>query len=185
VLAVDGGPLRQVARIAPFGVPTADEMPGLIRIEASLPSHLANAAGEVVVDLVALGPGGMEIRGAGDPLLIDQLPPTSFTGSEGLALKRLAGKPWEEGYHVFSSEPIVVLADLRASQHYALSDQEKARSENDLLCSRCDLVAEGVYPADVNPGDLYREILSGHQLAVRFPALLRTGLAELYDGLML
>ncbi|MCP4547098.1 MAG: hypothetical protein GY835_11585 [bacterium] len=115
MLAVDDGPLRQVDRLAPFGVPAADELPGLIRVEASLPSALANAAGEVVVDLVALGPGGLEIRGAGDPLLIENLPPTGFTGSDGLVLTRLAGKPWEEGYNVFSSDPIVVLADLRAS----------------------------------------------------------------------
>jgi len=45
VLAVGGGPLRQVDRIAPFGVPTAGELPGMIEL---LPSHLANAAGEVV-----------------------------------------------------------------------------------------------------------------------------------------
>ncbi|MCP4545786.1 MAG: hypothetical protein GY835_04885 [bacterium] len=45
------------ARVVDFNGPLGtDELPGLIRVEASLPSALANAAGEVVVDLRS---GGM------------------------------------------------------------------------------------------------------------------------------
>ncbi|MCP4657523.1 MAG: hypothetical protein GY856_19125, partial [bacterium] len=176
----------------------ADSGPLRLDLEASLPAFLVSdpeTAG-VEIDLVALGPGGLEIRGAGDPALIANLPPVSFrttgavpaTGS--LVLERQAEHPWEEGYNLFVSDPVVVLADLRASLHYQMSDQEKEASdpeithEDDLLCTRCDLVEEGVYAGEV-VSDPYREILSGHLLGVRLGGATREAMSSLYPAHLL
>ncbi|MCP4590390.1 MAG: hypothetical protein GY842_06585, partial [bacterium] len=117
------GTLLALDQIAPFGVPTGTrrfgnqqfELPGLIQVQASLPAFLVadSETGEVEVDLVALGPAGLEIRGAGDPVATAKLPPTSFhtAGSipetEALVLRRQAKHPWEEGYNLFVSDPVV------------------------------------------------------------------------------
>ncbi|MCP4959094.1 MAG: RHS repeat protein, partial [Actinomycetia bacterium] len=185
VVAADGGS-RSVARVAPFGVPTAavglgGELPGRVRIEARLPGGLANAAGELRLDLVSEGPGGLEIDGAGDPDLIAGLPPTSYRGNDGLLLRRLSDRPYDEGYGIFVSEPIVLIADLRASAYY----QQTPEEEN--VCQRCDLVAEGVYSAlELSAGTgLSRELLSGHRLAVRFPPAFRILTGKLYGTVAL
>ena len=186
-----------VTHVAPFGTPEDDHdsdyySKGVIRIEASLPSYIADSSGEIKLDLVSLGAGGLEVHGAGDPDTIENLPVTSLKDEEGLVLKRMADNPWEDGYGRFLSEPVVVLADLRASYHYKMSQSEIERSsesEDDRLCTRCDLIEEEVYTpeagGEVPADDVLPEILSGHQLGVRLPATLRDKLEAIYDSSML
>ena len=179
-----------VDRVAPFGVPTAPtgagveeplDEPGLVRVEARLPGGLADSAGELRLELVSEGPGALEVDGAGDPAVIPDLPPTSYRGQDGIRLRRLADRPWEEGYGLFVSEPILLVADLRASAYYDLTTEEEG------VCRRCDLVDAGVYSAAQLAGatGLHRELLSGHRLAVRFPQAFRTATAELYGSVAL
>jgi len=170
---------QPVAATAPFGVPNDEDEPepGLIRLHLRLPGGLADSSGQLRLELVSLGPGGYEIRGAGEPA---DLPPTSYLDTEALVLERQADNPWEPGYSLFLSEPIVLVADLRASAKYELSEAE----EDD--CERCDLVAEEVYAdLDEQQTSAKNELLTGHELGVRFPQNLRVELAELYSSLVL
>ncbi|HSL81388.1 MAG TPA: DUF6531 domain-containing protein, partial [Thermoanaerobaculia bacterium] len=163
------GGLREVTRLAPHGVPTAPEssaegaadLPGSFRVLA----HLPGASGaEVRLDVVALGTGGVEIRGAGGPTAIPGLPPAALEAADGLLLRRLSDNPLDEGYQVYLSEEVAALADLRASAEFDRTARE------DEQCERCDLP------------DGAREVLSGHSLAVRFPGALRATLGPLYGA---
>ncbi|MEO1365724.1 MAG: DUF6531 domain-containing protein, partial [Acidobacteriota bacterium] len=189
--------LFEVAQVAPFGVPTAPipgvdeelEHPGLVRVEMHLPGELADAQGELRVDLVSIGVGGEEITGAGDPDVYTKLPPTSYRDADGLLLKRQSDVPWHEGYQIFLSEPIITLADLRASHWYVMTPTEKDAKDSagEPLCRRCDLQdpAQGVYPsAGVHPDKAYRELLSGHRLALRLQDAAETDLKQLYGALL-
>jgi RHS repeat-associated protein len=172
-LSVDGprltalaeGPWREVRSLAPLGVPTTQGMPASFRILATLPGVAGN---EVRVDLVSLGAGGLPIDGAGDPALLAGLPRTSLSGAEGgVLLRRQAQNRWEEGYQLYLSDEIAAVADLRAAAGYSRTAAETE------LCTRCGRAALGI-PEGA------REILSGHQIAVRWPAALRTALAGAY-----
>ncbi|HEX9737173.1 MAG TPA: RHS repeat domain-containing protein, partial [Thermoanaerobaculia bacterium] len=174
----DAGRWREVGALAPFGVPTGPEAgagtperPDLVRVRLALPGSVD--ASVVRVDLVSVSPGGLEIDGAGNPAQIPDLPPTTL---RDLELRRQGADPAQSGYNLFLSEPVVLLADLRASVHYQETDGEK----DPAVCTRCDLVAAGVYTAaQVAAGDVYPELLSGHRVAVRLPAL-RTPLEGVY-----
>ncbi|NJL26592.1 MAG: hypothetical protein HC897_01300 [Thermoanaerobaculia bacterium] len=120
--------------------------------------------------LLSLGPEGYEIRGAGNSAQLPQLPPTSYQGAQALVLRRQADQPWEDGYSLFASEPVVLLADLRASAHYQRNALENEQ------CDRCDL------PAASTPK---QELLSGHQVGVRWSPSLRTALEGLYPDHLL
>jgi YD repeat-containing protein len=182
---------RRVDRLAPFGVPTAPEpprtsreeeeedpeslpgteeepekMPGAFRILAHLPG---GAGAEIFLDLVSLGPGGVEIRGAGDGASISDLPPTSFVGADGLKLTRLSDNPLDEGYQIYLSEEVAALADLRASDAFERTQDEEDACEDEER--RCDDVPEDA-----------REILSGNTIAVRFPDALRATLEPTYGA---
>ncbi|NJL27618.1 MAG: hypothetical protein HC897_06820 [Thermoanaerobaculia bacterium] len=78
------------------------------------------------------------------------------------------------------SEPVVLLADLRASTKISRTTKENQ------ACDRCDLVQQGVYPnASAQATNPLREMLSGHSLSVRFPQAQRIALAELYGDFLL
>jgi RHS repeat-associated protein len=186
------GGWREIRRLAPFGVPTyysdpdktgptesdpeaetSPPLPGAFRVLADLPGHLGPT---VELDLVALGAGGKEMFGAGDPARFTDLPRTSLTGPRALRLQRLSDTPTDTGFHRYLSEEVAVLADLRASRKYSRTADEGEAP----VCFRCDLddPVERVHPQA-------RELLSGYRLALHFPAELRGRLAALYDALRL
>ncbi|MEM7586358.1 MAG: RHS repeat-associated core domain-containing protein, partial [Acidobacteriota bacterium] len=181
IVGAHGGPPRAASKLAPFGVPTSSTSeaaePGLVRIEARLPGGLADANGELRLDLLSVGPGGVEIDDAGDPAIYQDVPPTRYLGNDGIVLRRLSDRPHDQGYGIFVSQPVVLLADLRASVYYDQTSAELAS------CSRCDLVAEGVYSAAELSGgaEFHPELLSGHRIAVRFPEAFRVATGELYS----
>jgi len=162
-----------LARLAPLGVPTAvvngAELPAMFRVMAALPG---GAGPEVKLDVVSVGPRGGPIDPAGDPAALPGLPPPALAGEEGLVLRRMSDQPWEEGYSRYLSDPVVLVADLRASRAYA---ETAAEAE---LCPRCDAEAEGV-PAEA------RELLSGHEVQLRFSPPLRQYLSGIYADSML
>lgn len=168
LLGADGGPLRRVARLAPFGVPTGPEtrgasttFPGVVRLRAVVPGLASNASqaatpSSLAFDLLGLGPGGLPADDAGD------LPDLPTTRLDAVELRRQATNAWEEGHRVYLSDPIVLLADVRASVAYSLS-----AGESD-VCDRCDPVAEGVYVTTPTPTQRFPELLSGHTVGARF-----------------
>ncbi|MEM9557620.1 MAG: Ig-like domain-containing protein [Acidobacteriota bacterium] len=171
-------PVREVGQIAPFGVPTDDQdgsiapHPGSVRLEVALPGLAASAAEAaaggtptLTVDVRSETPGGGLIDGAGDTT-----PPTSRT----VTLTRQAMNAYEDGQHLYQSEPIVLLADLRASIAFTRSTTE------DTVCTRCDQVAEGVYDALPLPANRLDEMLSGHLLVSRFTEDLTAPLQGIY-----
>jgi RHS repeat-associated protein len=142
---------RPLSRLAPFGVPTATvdghELPGAFHILAALPG----AAGpQATFEVAGLGPGGLPVQGAGEAAALPGLPApvTEVTA------RRLAENPWEEGYQLYLSDPVAVLAELRAARDYARTALEES------LCRRCDQQAAGV--PEGAP-----QVLSGHTVAVR------------------
>ncbi|HEX6904369.1 MAG TPA: Ig-like domain-containing protein [Thermoanaerobaculia bacterium] len=164
---------RVSLRFAPLGAPTAPEssdpaaknLPGTFRIVASLPGFTGN---QVKIDVVSEdAAGGKAIRDAGDPEALQDLPRASWTGDDGVVLRRLAEHPWEPGYELFSSDEIAVLSDLRAASAYQRSDEE------DESCVRCDQKEE-----KVKKGAL--QLLSGDSIRVSFPEELRDQLEPLY-----
>ncbi len=175
--------LRRVARLAPFGAPTApesaeegaEEIPGVIRVQAQLPGGLADAEGKIRVDLAGIGPAGLPVRGLGEGLMDE--PMAELKDDKALVLQRQSDNPLSEGYNVFLSDPVVLLADVRASAHFERSEAEKK------VCRRCDLVDEGVYSAaDLPPNELHVELLSGHQVRASYSASFATSLSGLYNA---
>ena len=90
---------REVGALAPFGVPTGPEAGAgtperldLVRVRLTLPGSVDASA--VRVDLVSVGPGGLEIDGAGNPAQILDLPPTSLPDLE---LRRQGADPTQSG----------------------------------------------------------------------------------------
>ncbi|HEX4965393.1 MAG TPA: Ig-like domain-containing protein [Thermoanaerobaculia bacterium] len=164
---------RQVERLAPFGVPTAPEssdpqaknLPGSIRIIASLPGFTGN---EARLDVIAEDMGGFPIPEAGDPDATEGLPRASWTGDHSMVLHRLAEHPWEPGYERYSTDDIALVTDLRASAGYKRSSEE-----ND-VCVRCDQVQEKV-AKDAH------QLLSGDYVRIAFPQSMRDQLASIYD----
>ena len=168
--------LKNLARAAPFaqgsalGVTSAGpNLPGAFRIRMAIPGGVGP---EVKLDVVSLGPQGGPIDPPGDPALLPGLPRTALMGENGLVLRRMSDQPWQEGYLLYQSEPVVVLSDLRASRAYARTSAEEA------LCPRCDPAEEGVSPDA-------RELLSGYSIAVRFPPALRERLLRIYPDTFL
>ncbi len=122
---------------------------------------------EVTVDVVSLGPTGTPIPPAASPSMGD-VPSVALTGAFALKMHRSAEHPYEEGYHRYVSDPIVFLADLRASRTW----QRTAR-ENE-ACTRC-LPPIAVPEAAV-------EMLSGDTILVRPSATLAPLLAAIYGA---
>ncbi len=177
----DEGKLLRARRLAPFGVPTVrdgngsntQERSGLVRVEARLPGFAAQTGDEVLVTLASVGPTGTIVQGTGLGAGTGPQP------SHALLLRRQATNPWEEGYEIFVSDPVVLLADLRASIVVGMTPAEKAE---DGLCRRCDLVAEGVYTTQSPPtAEQFKELLSGHRVAVNVSDTLRGHLEGVYD----
>jgi RHS repeat-associated protein len=158
---------REVARLAPFGVPTAPEgsgasapkLSGTFRVYAGLPGWLGE---ELRLDVESVGPGGLRIAAAGDSEQLDGLPRVALTGEDGLLLRRQSAEPHQDGYNLYVSEEVAALADLRAARDYTRTEDEDAAS----LCPRCDQAEEGA-AADA------RELLSGESIRVRLPQELR------------
>ena len=187
--------LVRLDKVAPFGVPTTDipgvegtEYPGLIRVEMFLPGRVADTAGELKVDLLALTAEGGRFPDAGTPAAtgpMTKLPTTALEGEDALSLRRQSDDPRQAGYNLFISEPVVVLADLKASHAYDMTEAEKSATDSadDPLCPRCDLVAEGIYPENLPGGQAYPEILSGPRLAIRLQETTKALLVELYGPL--
>jgi RHS repeat-associated protein len=157
----EAGELGRVEELAPHGVPSSAtrDLAGSFRVLASLPGLTTD---EIRLDVVSLGPGGEEIDGAGDPTTTPGLPPTSRTGTEALTLRRLSSDPREDGHHLYLSEEIAVVADLRAAPDYQRTTDENA------VCPRCETTA-GV-----------KSILAGDTIAVRLPSSLSTQLLPLF-----
>ncbi len=175
--------LRRVSRLAPFGAPTApesaeegaEEIPGVIRVQAQLPGGLADAEGKIRVDLSGIGPAGLPVRGLGEGLMDE--PVAELRDDKALVLQRQSDNPLSEGYNVFLSDPVVLLADVRASAHFERSEAEKE------ACRRCDLVDEGVYAAaDLPPNELHVELLSGHQVRASYSEAVASSLSGLYNA---
>ncbi|MEM7483498.1 MAG: hypothetical protein AAF481_20250 [Acidobacteriota bacterium] len=104
-------------------VPAAGEADtAAFRVTAHLPGKLGLTA---ALELVALGPGGVPIDGAGD---LTDLPQPSAP----LTFRRLSDQPWDAGYQIYRSDPIVAVADLRAAAGYGRTVAEHE------ICSRCD-----------------------------------------------
>ncbi|MDA8016720.1 MAG: Ig-like domain-containing protein [Thermoanaerobaculia bacterium] len=183
---VADGPLRRLRGVAPFGVPTSDsgEEPGVVRLLAALPglgdsaSSAASQGATVRVDLISTVPEGEEIDGVATGSLPAGTPPTSYRDDEALELRRLADRPYENGYRTYLSEPVVLIADLRASIAYQRSEDEL----DEELCRRCDQLAEGVYATVPPASGRKKELLSGYRLRARFAAA-NPGLTDFYQDL--
>lgn len=81
--------------------PAAQDGPeGTFQFLLSLPGLVAD---EIRLDVVSLGPGGLEIDGAGDPASIPGLPPTSLTGENGLVLRRQSADQLHDGHHLYAA----------------------------------------------------------------------------------
>lgn len=181
-LADDGTPF-EVDRIAPFGVPTAPawegddapDQPGLVRLEAWLPAELADGTGEIRLEVHGVSPEGEALD---DPLegISGERPRRSFDGANELVLRQQSTRIADGAVSLFLSDPIVVLADLRASSHVGMTSLER---EDEELCTRCDLVDEEVYTAPL-PSARLPELLSGHGVGVRFPDNLRLRMETIY-----
>jgi RHS repeat-associated protein len=164
------GGTREIAAVAPFGVPSVEEegngqrRPGLIQFLASLPGGLGP---QVTLGLLSVGWTGAPVpAAAGDCAPIPNLPPVKL---DDLTFTRQSNQLYQEGYNLFLSQPLAVLADLKASHFYHRSADE------DDHCTRCDLSAEQV-------PDGAREILSGDTLKLSFPAALRAQLDGTYSS---
>ncbi|MGB5882044.1 MAG: DUF6531 domain-containing protein, partial [Thermoanaerobaculia bacterium] len=163
------GSVRPIARLAPFGVPTASvasnpalgDLPGSFQIQAVLPGDLGS---EFRFDVLSQGPGGQSILGGGKLAEGLGLPSAALIGDNGVILKRQADNPWEPGYQIYRSGEVAALADLRASEPYTRTEREKEQ------CIRCDV-----------PEDAW-EILSGPTIALRFPEELRQLLSPIYGS---
>ncbi|MDA8020339.1 MAG: Ig-like domain-containing protein, partial [Thermoanaerobaculia bacterium] len=173
-VSADRHPLRFVSRAAPYGVSTAPEseqagsaeFPGLVRFQVQMPGLSDDASSSslprshIYLDVAGVGPEEEPIDGAGEGT---DVPPVSFLGQDAMLLERQADDPWEEGYRLYISEPVVLLSDLRASAAY-----EEHEDELD-VCTRCDLVEEEVYTErPLAADDRYDEMLSGHKILAAF-----------------
>ena len=171
-LAADpAGGMRQIDRLAPFGVPEDPGRAGSFRILASLPGYSGST---VTVDLESLGPGGLGIDGAGASAAVIGLPKAAYTGTEAIVLRRQSDTPTDPGYARFLSDEIAVLADLRAAQEYVRNSGE----QQDDVCKRCDPAAEGVADGAI-------ELLSGHTVRARLTDTTIAQLAAVYGELRL
>ncbi len=158
-------PLLAVALfVAPPLAADAKPETGAVRLVFELPGVLGP---EVTVDVVSLGPTGTPIPPAA-PASMGDVPPVALTGATALKMHRTAEHPYEEGYGRYQSEPIVFLADLRASRAW----QRTAR-END-ACARC-------FPPVAIPADAV-EMLSGDMILVRPSVTLAPLLAAIYGA---
>ncbi|MEM8963088.1 MAG: Ig-like domain-containing protein, partial [Acidobacteriota bacterium] len=200
------GERMELDQVVPFGVESGVEEPtdeviepwfdtsGLIRVEADIPAAFALEDvledDRIKVDFLSIAPEGGVIDGHphyDDPEDSDG----GFTTAiYELELKRQAENAWEEGYDLFASDPIVMLADLRASLFVELTEDEKLKEG---VCNRCVLVGEdedertaGLYTAysrepDVPDSARYPEMLAGYRQAIRLPNDLRQDLSAVYS----
>ncbi len=156
--AEDGQPVDQ---IAPYGVPApaTGRAAGSVVIKAYVPGFVGN---QFRLTIRSLAGGGGPMDGLGDA---PGLPPVALEGEQGLLMKRMASRGFEEGYQWFLSEPLAVIADPRASAAYTRTARENEQ------CVRCDGSRR---PAGA------RELLSGETIAVEWPAELLTPLGLVY-----
>src|SRR6185503_5667355 len=99
------------------------------------------------------------------------LPAPALTGTTALLLRRQSDLPHQDGYNLYVSEEIAVVADLRASRAYTRTTKENEAP----LCPRCDQAAAGVSAQA-------RELLSGESIRVRLPLELRQRLLGTTPG---
>ena len=132
---------------------------------AQLPGFVGD---QVKMDVISVGPSGLEIEAPGDPASLVGLPKTSLQGQDAVMLERLAENPWEEGYQVFQSREILAIADLRAAKGYQRTDLE-------------DKVCNGCAPNELLLSDSL-ELLSGHGIKVRFSESTRSLLQPIYGN---
>lgn len=162
-----------LTRVSPYGVPVpaayltaAETFPASFRLLASLPGFVGD---EVRLEVVSLGPSGTPIQPAGDAQQLPNLPRVALEGDGdqgGVVLRRLAENRWEDGYQMFLSRRVEAIADLRAAKDFErTADEETA-------CVHC------VEERDETEG--LRQVLSGHQIAIRLSESLRTRLGALY-----
>lgn len=179
IVAADGGPIREVSRLAPLGVPTAPEggQPGNPSYPAAFQAQVTvgSSAPQLAVDVTSLGPSGFPIGSAGTE---EFLPPVKLEGDHAVELKRQADHPWEEGSTLYLSKPVVTIADLRAIIAFQKTADENA------ACVRCDQVAEHLYDTQPLPADYLPELLSGHRIAVNWKEELLPGLRAVYGNLV-
>ncbi len=183
---------REITRLAPYGTPTAKDgraedapdLPATFQVYAGLPGWLGE---RVRLEVESVGPGGMRIAPAGDSEQIEGLPPVALfdppesdpnaplpsspVGDHGLVLTRLAADPWQEGFNLYRSEEVTVIADLRASRAYGRTDKERVEE----TCPRCERGISSAPETD-------RELLSGDTIQVRLPESLRRRLLGTVPG---
>lgn len=163
--------LNEVWPLGPGGPsPEQQEVqPGSFHLLAALPGFVGN---EIKLDLESLGPTGAPILPAGPSGLHAEVPRTALTGPDhGVVLKRLAENRWEDGYQLFLSKRVEAIADLRVAIGY-----QRTQEENQ-VCLRC--------PSEREETEGLRQILSGHQLAIRLPVALRGQLSGIYPAHLL
>ena len=173
-VSADQHSLRYVQRAAPYGVTTAAESededaaeyPGLVRFQVQMPglsddtSTSTEPQSHIFLNVAGVGPDDEPFDGAGDAL---DMPPAAYLDLDALRLERQADDPWEEGYRLYLSEPVVLLSDLRASAAYEETEDELE------VCTRCDLIEEEVYEQrPLSAEERYDELLSGHKLLAAF-----------------
>lgn len=154
---------RRVEIVGPLGVPLADgePLPASLRLVAFLPGSFGP---EILLDVEALGPTGARLADLG---ALTGLPRTRLEGEHGLIFRRMSDHPWDDGYGMYESEEIVLLADPRASHEYSRNALENEQ------CERCDAREEGV-------GAEARELLAGDSVIFRFGGTVADALADIY-----
>jgi len=178
LVAADGGPIREVSRLAPLGVPTAPESgkSGSPNYPAAFQAqvNLGSTSTELFVEVKSLGPGDHAIDSAGEE---PGMPKIELVEGDAIQLDRQASNPWEEGSTLYLSKPVVTIADVRAAIAYQKTDDENE------ACPRCDQVAEHLYPSQPLPEDFLPELLSGHRISVNFRSDLLPGIRAVYGNL--
>src|SRR5690606_32354300 len=112
----------RVTNLAPMGVPGAEgprRDAAAIRVRAAIPGQTTP---ELTMRIAGTSPAGLTFDGAGRH---PGLPSTELAGDdEGLRFTRLGSELWHEGFSVYLSEEIPILADLRAAKDYERTDRE-------------------------------------------------------------
>ncbi|MEL7061676.1 MAG: DUF6531 domain-containing protein, partial [Acidobacteriota bacterium] len=170
-----------VTQLAPFGVAVAETQPGdattptaVVRARGAMPNLSTTATlspPTLRLEMVAEASGGGEISGLGD---LADAPRTRLS----LDLERQADRPWEDGYRLYRSEPVVLVADPRASIAFT---REAEELEGDLCVARCDQVGDdGAYLVEPTPAARYSELLSGDRVALYLGAAEQAQVAEAF-----
>ena len=159
------GSASPIGRVVPYGVANGGTAgSGAFRLVAYLPGVTTP---RVSFDLASLGAAGARLAPVGSIADLPGAPAVAREGAQALQFRRQSDDPREEGVTRYVSEPVVALADVRASRTWQRTPQEAQ------ACVRC-------FPPVASPSAV--EILSGDTISIRPGASLASQLAAVYGA---